>query len=360
MTDIMAEARIGIIGAGWWATQVYIPAILSNPQARLVAVNRRDPAALAQILAAYPGPRGHTDVAAMLDAEALDGVIIASPHGLHYDHATAAIRAGCHILIDKPMTTSAETARDLVAQAARVGVAIAIPYGWNFSPFVTQAADAVRAGRIGAPRHVLCHLASATYDLFSGDGLSNASGHMFQPQASTWADPAQAGGYGWGQLSHALGLLFRLIDQAPLDVAALCTTSPTGVDLCDAALLRLEGGVQVSLSGSALLPKHATRQLDIRIFGTEGALLLDMERARLEVRRFDGNDLVLDLPATAGTYDTTEAVHRFVALCAGGRPMPEADGIIGMRSVEVLDALYRAFRSGRTEAVTHHKMETPR
>jgi predicted dehydrogenase len=354
----MAEARIGIVGAGWWATQVYIPAILRNPQARLVAINRRDTEALARILTAYPGPRGHTDVAAMLEAEALDGVIIASPHGLHYNHAAAAINAGCHVLIDKPMTTSAETARDLVAQAARAGVAIAIPYGWNFSTFVTEAAEAVRTGRIGEPRHVLCHLASATYDLFSGDGLSNASGHMFQPQASTWADPAHAGGYGWGQLSHALGLMFRLIDRAALDVAALCTISPTGVDLCDAAILRLEGGVQVSLSGSALLPKQATRQLDIRIFGTEGALLLDMERARMELRRFDGDDRVMDLPATAGTYDTAEAVNRFVALCAGGPPMPEADGIIGMRSVEVLDALYRAFRSGRTEAVTPREKET--
>jgi predicted dehydrogenase len=354
----MAEARIGIVGAGWWATQVYIPAILGNPQARLVAINRRDPVALARILDAYPGPRGHTDVAAMLEAEALDGVIIASPHGLHYDHATAAIAAGCHVLIDKPMTTSAGSARALVGQAQRAGVAIAVPYGWNFSAFVTDAAEAIRAGRIGEPRHVLCHLASATYDLFSGAGLSNAAGHMFQPQASTWADPAQAGGYGWGQLSHALGLMFRLIDRAPIEVAAMGSPSPTGVDLCDAAILRLEGGVQVSLSGSALLPKHATRQLDVRIFGTEGALMLDMERARLELRRFDGDDMVLDLPVNAGAYDTAEAVRRFVALCAGGPPMPEADGVIGMRSVEVLEALYRAFRSGRTEAVIPRNEET--
>jgi predicted dehydrogenase len=294
----------------------------------------------------------------MLASEALDGVIIASPHGLHHEHAAAAIAAGCQVLIDKPMTTSTETARDLVAQAARAGVAIAIPYGWNFSTVVTEAAEAIRADLIGEPRHVMCHLASATFDLFSGAGLSNASGHMFQPQASTWADPAQAGGYGWGQLSHALGVMFRLIDRAPIEVAAMCTTSPTGVDLCDAAIVRLEGGVQVSLSGSALLPKHATRQLDIRIFGTEGALLLDMERARMEVRRFDGNDQVLDLRANAGTYDTAEAVRRFVALCAGGPAIPEADGILGLRCVEVLEAMYRAFRSGRTETVPPRAQET--
>lgn len=347
----MAEARIGIIGAGWWATQVYIPAIMNTPQATLVAVNRRDPEALAKILATYPGPRGHTDMAAMLAAETLDGVIIASPHTLHHAHASAAIAAGCHVLIDKPMTTSAASARDLVARAARAGVGIAVPYGWNFVPFVGEAAALIEAGRIGAPRHVLCHLASATFDLFSGDGLSNAAGHMFQPASGTWSDPDNAGGYGWGQLSHALGLLFRLLDRAPEEVAAMRTTSRTGVDLCDAAILRLAGGVTVSLSGAALLPKHATRQLDLRIFGTEGALMLDMERARMELRRFDGADVVLDLGPGAGAYDTAEALRRFVAMCAGGPPVPEADGNVGMRCVEVLDAMYRAFRSGRIEAV---------
>jgi predicted dehydrogenase len=345
------HARIGIIGAGWWATQVYIPAILGNRRAELVAINRRDPTALARILDAFPGPRGYRDYREMIAAEALDGVIVGSPHTLHHEHAGAVIDAGCHVLIDKPMTTSAATARDLVERADRAGVGIAIPYGWNFTPFVDTAAQAIRAGRIGEPRHILCHLASATFDLFSGAGLSNAANHMFQPQASTWADPDQAGGYGWGQLSHALGLLFRLVDLRPVQVAAMRTTSPTGVDLCDAAILRFACGAQASLSGTALLPKHATRQLDVRIHGTEGALFLDMERARMDLRRFDGDDLVLDLPAGAGAYDTAQAVARFCEMCAGGPAVTEASGLIGLRSVEVLDAMYRAFRSGRAEAV---------
>lgn len=347
----MARARIGIIGAGWWATQVYIPAILANPDADLVAVNRRDPQALSRILQAHPGLKGYEDYRDMLATGALDGVIVASPHTLHHEHAEAAIRAGCHVLIDKPMTTSAETANNLVDGAAAAGVEIAIPFGWNFTPFVATGAEAIRIGRIGTVRHVMCHLASATFDLFSGEGLSNARGHMFQPQASTWADPALAGGYGWGQLSHALGLLFRLVDLRPTEVVAMSTASATGVDLCDAALVRFAGGAQASLSGTALLPKHATRQLDIRIFGTEGILLLDMERARLELRRFDGDDLVLELPGNAGAYDTAEAVRRFCAMCAGGPAVREADGRIGLRTIEVLDAMYRSFRSGKTEAV---------
>jgi predicted dehydrogenase len=347
----MAKAKIAIIGTGWWATDFYIPAVLSDPAAELVAVNRRDGEALARILERFPGPRGYRDADEMLAREDLDGVIVASPHTLHHEHAAASIDAGRHVLIDKPMTTSTADARDLVQRANARGVGIVIPYGWNFSSFVTTGAAAVRDGRIGAVRHISCHLASATRDLFSGEGLRNAKGHMFQPNASTWADPDRAGGYGWGQLSHALGLLFRLVDLEPLEVAAMRTASPTDVDLCDAAIVRFASGAQASLSGTALLPHQARRQLDIRIFGTQGTLLLDMERPRLEVRRFDSDDIDLALPVAAGAYDIAPAVRRFCAMCRGGPRVEEADGRIGMRAVEVLDAMYRSFKSGRTETV---------
>jgi predicted dehydrogenase len=351
MTLAKPRARIGIIGAGWWATEFYIPAVLADPEADLVAVNRRNPEALAKILDSYPQLEGFLDSDAMLASAALDGVIVASPHTLHHAHAAAAIDAGCHVLIDKPMTTTASDARDLVARASARGVGIVIPYGWNFLPFVGTAADAIRAGRIGTIRHIACHLASATTDLFSGEGLSNAKSHMFQPNVSTWADPALAGGYGWGQLSHALGLLFRLADLEPRSVAAMRTTSPTDVDLCDAAIVRFACGAQASLSGSALLPKHARRQLDVRVFGTEGALMLDIERPRLELRRFDGDDLELTLQSDAGAYEIRTAVRHFCALSSGGPAVSEADGRIGLRTVEVLDAMYRSFHSGRAEAV---------
>lgn len=342
----MSRAKIGIIGAGWWATQVYTPAIYKLPDVDLVAVNRRNPDALARLLTAFKGTRGYTDYAQMLATETLDGVIIASPHTLHHEHAVAAIEAGCHVLIDKPMTTNARDARDVVERAQSKGVGIAVPFGWNFTPFVAQGVKAIRDGRIGDVRHIACHIASATFDLFSGQGLSNARDHMFQPAASTWADPKGAGGYGWGQMSHALGLVFRLLDLEPVEVAAMRTVSPTGVDLCDAAIIRFKEGAQATLSGSAMLPKHCAKQLDLRIFGTEGMIILDMECPRLEVRRLDGDDLVFDLPPDSGAYDTSEAVRRFCEMCLGGPAVEEADGRIGLRTIEVLDAMYRSFDTG--------------
>ena len=68
--------------------------------------------------------------------------------------------------------------------------------------------------------------------------------------------------------------------------------SPAGVDWYDAAVLELENGATVSLSGSSTVPKSCAYQIDVRIFGSEGMLLLDIERERLEAEEvFAGNGI---------------------------------------------------------------------
>lgn len=349
----MAKARIALIGAGWWGVEVYVPAMLAHPEIELVAINRRDRSALDRILETHKGPKGYTDYRQMLAEEDLDAVVITSPHTMHYEHACAALEAGCHVLIDKPMTTRAEDARNLVALAAEKGREIIIPYGYNYKEFATQASRLIAEGQIGEVRHIACHLATFTYDLFSGEGLRETADHMFQPNKSTWADPDQAGGYGWGQSSHSLGLLFRLVDLRPVEVYACDTKSGANVDLTNAAVVTFENGARASVSGSALLPKHCTYQMDLRIFGTEGMLTLDMERTRLELRRFDECDVVVDLPADAGQYEAVKPIDRLAQICLGTSAHDdiEANGIVGMRAIEVLDAMYRSFRSGQPEKV---------
>jgi predicted dehydrogenase len=349
----MAKARIALIGAGWWGVEVYVPAMMDHPDIELVAINRRDAAALDKVLAVHKGPRGYTNYREMLSEEELDAVVITSPHTVHHEHARATLEKGCHVLIDKPMTTSAADARDLVALARQKGKEIVIPYGYNYKDFATEAAMLISAGRIGEVRHVACHMATFTYDLFGGEGLKEAADHMFQPNKSTWADPDQAGGYGWGQSSHSLGLLFRLVNLKPVQVYACDTKSAANVDLTNAAVVTFENGACASVSGSALLPKHCTYQMDLRIFGTEGMLTLDMERTRLEVRRFDKDDVVVDLPADAGQYEAIKPIDRLARICLGTSTHDdiEANGTVGMRAIEVLDAMYRSFKSGEPEKV---------
>ena len=347
----MEKARIALIGAGWWGVEVYLPELESNPEIDLVGINRRDRASLDQILAKYPNSRGYTDHREMLEKEEPDAVVVTSPHTAHFEHGRQSLEAGCHVLIDKPMATSAEDARSLVKLAAEMGKEILVPYGWNYKEFATTASKLIAEGRVGEIRHATCAMATFTYDLFSGHGLKETENHMFRPKRSTWAEPCNAGGYGWGQLSHALGLLFRLVDIAPAKVYALDVKSEAQVDLTNAAVLTLANGATVSISGSALVPKHCSYQMDVRVYGSEGMLLIDMERTRMELRRRDKDDVVLDLEPDAGQYAATEPIKRLAEVCLGKADMIEANGTVGMRAIEVLDAMYRSVRSGTAEVV---------
>ncbi len=345
----MARARIGVIGAGWWAVANHLPELQKNPACEVVAVNRLGAAELAQVQSTFKVAQGFEDYREMLATVSMDGVVVASPHVLHFEHAKAALEAGCHVLVEKPMATTAADARALVDLASRRGRQILVPYGWNFQHF---AADAHRlVAGVGKVEHVILQMASALDDLFAGQPMRETEGAMFRPPASTWADPKRSGGYGWGQLVHALGLLFYIADLEPDEVFAMTGKSPSGVDYYDAAVVRFTGGATAALSGASTIPKHRSVQIDLRIFGSEGVLFLDIERGRLELRRRDGRDEIVPVTAEDLGYSCIEPVDRFVDICRGTPVDNPAPGLVGQRAVEVLDAMYRSAATGRIESV---------
>ncbi|MCB1495074.1 MAG: Gfo/Idh/MocA family oxidoreductase [Bauldia sp.] len=343
------KARIGVIGAGWWAVVNHIPLLQTNPDCEVVAVNRLGAPELAAVQTQFGIAQGFEDYREMLDTVEMDGVVISSPHILHFEHAMAALEKGCHILVEKPLTTKAAEARTLVAAAKEAGREIVVPYGWNFKPMAAEAARLV-AG-VGRVEHIILQMANALDDLFAGQPMLETEGAMFRPPPSTWADPKRAGGFGWGQLVHALGLLFRVVDLEPREVFAITGQSPADVDYYDAAAVRFAGGATGSLSGAATLPKGRPVQIDLRIFGSGGMLVLDIERERLELRRRDGNDEVIALSPGDGAYSCEEPLAVLVDLCLGRPTDNGAPGLVGLRAIEVLDAMYRSAASGRMEAV---------
>lgn len=345
-------ARIGIIGAGWWAALNHIPAIQAHPDATVAAVSRLGADELQTLLERFDIPYGSQDAAEMLREMRPDGVIVASPHTHHAAHALMALRAGCHVLVEKPSATSAAEARQVQAEAARRGLGFMVPHAWNFKAYAAAARDWVAAGRIGAIRHVVCQMASPLTDLFAGQPMLETESHLFRPPPTTWATPGAAGGYGWGQLTHALGLLaFVTGELAPAEVTALAGLSPAGVDYYDAAAVRFAGGATGVLSGAATVPKGSPFQLDIRLFGAEGMLLLDIERERLELRRHDGGADSFAIAPGDGAPEGVAPVHRFIDLCLGRLTPADLRPWGSVTDVEILDALYRSAASGQTEAV---------
>jgi predicted dehydrogenase len=89
--------------------------------------------------------------------------------------------------------------------------------------------------------------------------------------------------------------------------------------------------------------------VDIRIFGSEGLLMLDCERARLELRRHDGRVEKRELAPDAGGYSCDGPPHNFVDLVLDKTTINWSPGEAAMRSVLLLDAAYRSAVSGQVE-----------
>lgn len=340
-------ARLGVVGIGWWATVNHIPTIRDCPEAEVVAICDLDADRLNKAGETFGIAARYQDLSEMLARENLDGVMVSTPHTAHTAPAIAALEAGCHVLVEKPMATSEADGRAIAAAAKAAGKEVLVPTGSNFTSFTAQAAAWVREGRIGAVRHAVCQMGSALEDLFAGEPMLETEGEMFRPPASTWADPKKAGGYGWGQMSHSLAWLIHVADLTFDSVYCMDGKSKSGVDYYDAACARATNGATIALSGSSTTPKHKGMHMDIRIFGSEGMILFDNERARLTLSRLDGTEEAFDITPEEAAYDGTLPVRVFARLCAGEPVVNASDAECGARVTEALDAMYRSAATGQ-------------
>ena len=351
----MNKARIGFIGAGWWATEVQLPYFADRDDVDLVGVCRLGAQELEQVRETF-GFQTATQDYRELVALSLDGVVVASPHIFTTNTPKPSLKAVSTRWSKNPWLCAARTLENLVALAKANDKQIMIPQGWSFRPFAREAKRL--APQLGEVRHVVCQMASALQDLFGGEPMVETEGATFRPPPSTWADPERAGGYGWGQLCHALGLLFGITALEPSEVFAWLGRSKTGVDYYDAINVRFTNGATGVVSGAATLPKPSTDgvdlkqyQIDIRIFGTEGVMLLDIERERLELRRHDGNHTIVPLKSGDGAYETYQPLERFVQICLGRKVANDAPGEVAQRAVEVIEAAHKSAQSGQVEAI---------
>src|SRR5205085_9040116 len=186
------KARLGFIGAGWWATANHMPLLAQRDDVELTAVCRLGKSELEQVKE-RSGFRFATESAEELVRHpGLDAVVVTSPHTLHFEHARLALEQGLHVMCEKPFCTRAEHARELVRLAREKNVHLMVPYGWHYKPFIQQAKNWMEAGAIGQVQYVLCHMASPIRDLLQGrhfqvEGNSGmAGGVLFEPDPKTW------------------------------------------------------------------------------------------------------------------------------------------------------------------------------
>lgn len=349
----MQQARLGFIGAGWWTTTNHIPTLQQRSDVVLAAVNRRNTESLKQVQAAYGFPFATTDYRELLQ-QPLDGVVISTPHELHYEQARAALEAGLHVLVEKPLTLNAQEAWSLVDLARQQQRHLVVPHGWHYKPFVVEAKRHMDQGAIGTIEHVLCHMASPTRELFNGTAfkMENLGDTMFPPDLTIYSKRARGGGYAFGQLTHSVAMMLWLSGLHPTEVFAFMSEVGSGeVDMHDAISVRFAQGAIGTVSGSAAVPAALPFQVDIRLYGNEGMLLLDVERERMEIHRHDKQDVVLPVEPGTGAYTCEGPPNQFADLILGKTQENYAPGAIAAEAISLVEAAHRSAATNQPQRI---------
>lgn len=368
-TDKLPEgtARIAVAGAGWWSQGHHLPQLGRNPRAAITAIIEPcaaprstlnpDMKKTQDLGLEYNVPIFST-VDEFLESEAkkhTDGIIVASNHATHSEIGMKALRAGLHILMEKPMTTDPVEAIDLVKACSASDKLFMINHTANFRENAKQAHNLVQQGRVGKIQHVTCYMGTALQWLLedpSNVGWVKPSGKML------------GNGFGWGQLSHSLSWVYFVTGLTPKSVScAMQFSEKTGADLFDSAVIRCECGATISLTGVGTLPfesyEQTSKQIDNKIYGTEGMIMYSGEdyhpsSGNLVLKRHDGNHQKFDgfhFEQYGADGDGPDSLQAFITGCIGKPVFNGASVTVGLKSVQTLEAMYRSALSQKLEPV---------
>ena len=350
-----------MVGAGWWSTRAHLPAVVANPDAELVAIaeevdSKRDRAA--SVFGPGACYRNHRE---MLEGEELDGVVIAVPHTAHFGVAMDALRAGCHLMLEKPMVVESQHADELLSEAAGRGLEIVVGYPYHYNQQVLACRDWIAAGEIGELLYVHSLFASIVWELFRGDVdlVADAVGFTITPTGKdTYGDPElSGGGQAIVQITHSAALLLFMTGLVPVDVFAFMENRDLRVDLVDAMAVRFEGGCLGTIGSTGSTVRTQEELLEYRIYGTGGHILLDLAASELGLYRADGTVVqnpAAPRPAGPSTYSSAypedAPVNNLVDVVLG-RDHNRSPAHLGATVVRLLEAAYLSARTGQRQAV---------
>ncbi len=318
----MAKLRLGVIGAGSWAVASHLPNLEKHADnVEFVAVSRLGREPLERIRKRFGFQLVSEDYHDVINA-GIDICVVSSPAGLHYEHARAALEAGAHVLIEKPVTIDPAQAWELVETAQRLNRHMLVSFGWNYKPIVREARRMMTMdGGIRKIEQLTIAMSSKTRELLLNTGAYPAAAPDSLPEAATWIDPRlSGGGYGQAQLSHALGLALWLTGLRGKDVFALMSAPlDAPVELHDAIVLRYDNGAIGTLAGGSahLGANNGKDQLEVRAIGAEGQFQIDLDRKVAWRFRIDSKNSRFTSEPNSARYDCIGPIDTLVELALG-------------------------------------------
>jgi len=325
---------VAVVGCGFIGAY-HARAAAANPNAALVAAQARTPETLERFARQFSVPFTTTDIEELAARTDVDAVAIGTPNCLHAPQAIRMLKAGKHVLLEKPMAMNAAEARKIARTARERGLCLQIGHNWRYDVEVLYLREVIRQGALGRI------VKTKGYGIHANWGPSG-----------WFARKAEAGGGALIDMGvHAIDTVsFLLGDPAPLSVYAKIGTHYGSYDVDDTGVLMIEwetGTVSVVESGW-WHPHMDGLEATTQVFGTKGYGQVLPTELKIPVGGMPGTFR----PAFHARADHCEQpmydrqMDAFLRSILQGKP-PQPDGEHGIRIMEILDACYRSARTGK-------------
>jgi predicted dehydrogenase len=319
--------RIGVIGYGYWGPNL-VRNFSEAPGGRVTFVSDLSQARLDAAASRYPGLAVSTNAQDLIADPSVDAVVIATPVRTHFDLAMAALKAGKHVLVEKPLTSSSPQALELIAEAARRRLVLMVDHTFVYTGAVAKMRELTEAGELG--------------DLYYYDSVRINLG-LFQHDVNVL----------WDLAVHDLSIMDFVLGRSPVAVSATGLAHVAGQPENIAYMtLFFDDSLIAHVHANWLAPVKIRRTM---LSGSRRMIVFDDLEGSEKIKVYDrgisvnpspeniyqmligyraGDMWAPQLPVREAL--NVEAAH-FVACIEQGHA-PLTDGIAGLRVVRMLEA----------------------
>ena len=326
--------NVGIIGYGYWGPNL-VRNFVANADTDVAMVCDRDSARLDKLGSLYPAIRVTSSAEELINDPAVDAVIVATPVDGHFPLAMAALKAGKHVLVEKPITSTADQARQLIDEAQRRGLILAVDHTFVYTGAVRKMHDLVRTDAFGQVRY---------YD------STRVNLGLFQHDVNVL----------WDLAVHDLAIMRYILDRPPVAVSATGHSHLPGQPEYAAFLTVFFGADTIAhINVNWLSPVKIRRTL---VGGDKQMIVYDDLETSEKIKLYDKGITVEPKPEDVHqlliSYRTgdlwspnvgqaealaVEAAH--FAACIRGDEQPITGGEAGLEIVRILEAADQSMRN---------------
>jgi len=337
MSSTLSPLRVGVIGCGHWGPN-HVRVFSTLKGSNVTSVADTSEQRLTAVLDMFPHVRGFRDHLELLHEGDVDAVVVVAPTKSHFQIVTDALRAGKHVLCEKPLCADPDEARQMLALARSKGLVLMVGHTFLFNAGIQKVKQLIDAGELGRVRS----LSAARTNLGPVRSDVNAA---------------------WDLAAHDVAVYNWLLEAEPVEVQAMgASFLQPGIEDVVSINLRYPGDVLASIQCSWLDPKKVRQMTvvgskrmitwDDLALSNPVAIYEKSVETNVEVTDY-GHFLRLSmldgdvrLPKVQASEPLRNQNAAFVNAVQGGGPVL-SDAAFGLSVVEVLNKVEQALRSGQ-------------